>query len=176
MSKWDVLLEFPGKTAYASLKGALRLPQSACRQTSGTIGLFILMSWNPDFRDEVLVHTMTKWADLRHILCIVQVASSASCPYFAQKVHQTPTLRSHSCAAFPVEFLSPKKCPPSTHYQDCGHFFLTKRVNPNPVTAVRSFGIFQKWNSEIIICYLRNTRLYEIINAMNRSINNSLLV
>ena len=70
----------------------------------------------------------------------VKVSSNPRWPFLAKK----DTERSHSCTAFPVEFLSPKKCPPSTHYEDCGHLKNINKVDPIPVTAVQSFGIFQK--------------------------------
>ena len=56
----------------------------------------------------------SKLADLqgsRHKkpLKVLMVPSSSGYPYLAQKVHQTPILRSHSCAAFPVEFFISEK-------------------------------------------------------------------
>ena len=31
------------------------------------------------------------------------------------------------------------------------NIFFIKKVNPNPVTVVQRFGIFQKWNSEVLL-------------------------
>ena len=41
------------------------------------------------------------------------------------------------------------------------------KVSPNPAVAVQRFGMFQKWNPELILYYLVSTRLH--ITAMDRS-------
>ena len=51
--------------------------------------------------------------------------------------------RSHSCTAFPIEFLSPKKVH-NLHAIKIMDISKKNEVNPNPVTAVQRFGIFQK--------------------------------
>ena len=77
------------------------------------------------------------------------VPSSPSWPYLAQKNQSTPILRSHSCTAFPVEFLPPKKMirifillTYVSRFVTC--FQKVKKVNPNPVTAMQRFECFQK--------------------------------
>ena len=47
------------------------------------------------------------------------VPSSASWPYLAQKSRLAPILRSHSCAAFPVEFFISKKNVHHVHTTVC---------------------------------------------------------
>ena len=61
--------------------------------------------------------------------------------FLAKKV----TERSHSCTAFPVESFCLQKKVTNLHTIKIRNMFQeVKKVNPNPVTAVQRFGIFQK--------------------------------
>ena len=57
---------------------------------------------------------------------------------------QTDNERLHSCTAFLVDLLSPKKVTNLHTIKIRNIFQKVKKINPNPFTAVQRFWIFQK--------------------------------